>query len=106
MRKYKKMAMRDLINQAINRTLSRTTVTSGLTLLSVLALFFFGGEVIRGFSLAMIWGIFIGTYSTVFVATPMLIYMNLRRGKRADAAEAQQKAEGRKEGQAAPSSGS
>ncbi len=99
MRKYKKLPMRDLINQAINRTLSRTTVTSGLTLLSVLALYFFGGEVLRGFSLAMIWGIFIGTYSTVFVATPMLIYMNLRRGREPKAAEEL------KESQAATSSG-
>ncbi len=88
MRRYKKMPMADLINLAINKTLSRTTVTSGLTMLSVLALFFFGGEVIRGFALAMIWGILIGTYSTIFVATPMLIYMNLRRGRGGEAAEA------------------
>ncbi len=81
MRRYKKMPMAELINLAINKTLSRTTVTSGLTMLSVLALFFFGGEVIRGFSLALIWGIFIGSYSTIFVATPMLIYMNLRRAR-------------------------
>lgn len=88
MRRYKKMPIQELINLAINKTLSRTTVTSGLTMLSVLALFFFGGEVIRGFSLALIWGIFIGTYSTVFVATPMLIYMNLRRARSEAAPEA------------------
>ncbi|MEX0698046.1 MAG: protein translocase subunit SecF [Dongiaceae bacterium] len=80
LRRYKKMPLYDLINMAVNKTLSRTVVTSGLTLLSVLALYGFGGEVLRGFSLAMIWGIVIGSYSTVFIATPLLLYMNLRRG--------------------------
>ncbi len=84
LRRYKKMPLPELINLALNRTLSRTVMTSGLTLLAVLALYLFGGEVLRGFSLAMIWGIVIGTYSTIFVATPMLIYMNLRRGGDAD----------------------
>jgi preprotein translocase subunit SecF len=59
--------------------LSRTTVTSGLTLLSVLALFLFGGQVLHGFSVALIWGIVIGTYSTICVATPLLLYMHLHR---------------------------
>lgn len=80
LRRYKKMPLAGLINMSINRTLSRTAMTSGLTLLAVLALYFFGGEVIRGFNLAMIWGIVIGSYSTIFVATPMLLYMNLRHG--------------------------
>jgi preprotein translocase SecF subunit len=79
MRRYKTMAIKDLINLALNSTLSRTTVTSGLTLLSVLALALFGGEVIRGFSIAMIWGIVVGTYSTICVAAPLLIYMHLHR---------------------------
>lgn len=79
MRRYKTMSMPDLINLALNTTLSRTTVTSGLTLLSVLALALFGGEVIRGFSIAMIWGIVIGTYSTICVASPLLLYMHLHR---------------------------
>lgn len=78
MRRYKKMPMTELINLSVNRTLSRTTVTSGLTLVSVLALFFFGGEVLSGLSTALIWGIVVGTYSTIFVATPMLIYMHVR----------------------------
>jgi preprotein translocase SecF subunit len=86
LRRYKKMPMADVINLALNLTLSRTTMTSGLTLLSVLALYVFGGETLRGFSLAMIWGIVSGTYSTIFVATPMLIYMNLRRGAEVGAA--------------------
>lgn len=93
LRRYKKMPLPELINLALNRTLSRTVMTSGLTLLSVLALYLFGGEVIRGFSLAMIWGIAIGTYSTVFVATPLLIYMNLRRIDTDKAAKAPEAAE-------------
>ncbi|HEY4164003.1 MAG TPA: protein translocase subunit SecF [Dongiaceae bacterium] len=79
MRRYKSMPLKDLINLSLNETLSRTTVTSGLTLLSVLALGLFGGEVIRGFAIAMIWGIVIGTYSTICVATPLLLYMHLHR---------------------------
>lgn len=81
LRRYKKMPLAELISMSINRTLSRTTMTSGLAFLSVLAIFLFGGDVLRGFSLAMMWGIVIGTYSTIFVATPMLIYMNLRRDR-------------------------
>jgi len=81
LRRYKKLPLADLLNLSINETLPRTVMTSGMTLLSVLALYFFGGEVIRGFSLAMIWGIVIGTYSTIYVAAPMLIYMHLRREK-------------------------
>jgi preprotein translocase SecF subunit len=79
MRRYKSMSLADLINLSLNSTLSRTTVTAGLTLLSVLALALFGGEVIRGFTVAMIWGIVIGTYSTICVATPLLLYMHLHR---------------------------
>lgn len=83
MRRYKKMPIGDLINMSINRTLSRTIMTSGLAFLSVLALLLFGGEALRGFSIAMTWGVIIATYSTICVATPMLIYMNLRSiGKR------------------------
>jgi preprotein translocase SecF subunit len=81
LRRYKKMPLGELLSMSINHTLSRTVMTSGLTLLSVIAILFFGGEVLRGFSLAMTWGIIIGTYSTICVASPMLIYMNLRREK-------------------------
>ncbi|MGH6880479.1 protein translocase subunit SecF [Hypericibacter sp.] len=87
LRRYKKLPISDIINQSINKTLARTTVTSGLTLLSVLAIALFGGEALRGFAIALIWGILIGTYSTIFVASPMLIYMNLR-GIRAKAVTA------------------
>ena len=79
LKRYKKMPLSDLINLSLNTTLSRTTVTSGLTLLSVLALFLFGGEVLHGFSVALIWGIVIGTYSTICVASPLLLYMHLHR---------------------------
>ncbi len=81
MRRFKSMPMSELINLSINETLSRTTVTSGLTLISVVALFLFGGEVLRGFAVALIWGIVIGTYSTICVASPLLLYANLRASK-------------------------
>ncbi len=78
LRKYKQMRIEDLIDLAINQTLSRTLLTSVTTLLALLALFFFGGPVLRSFTAAMIWGIFIGTYSSVFIAAPILIYFRLR----------------------------
>lgn len=85
LRRYKKMPLPELINLSINRTLSRTIMTSGLAFLAVLAILLFGGEVLRGFSVAMTWGVVIGTYSTICVASPMLIYMNLRRAPEAAA---------------------
>ncbi|MBL8708148.1 MAG: protein translocase subunit SecF [Rhodospirillaceae bacterium] len=88
LRRFKTMPVRDLLNQSLNSTLSRTTVTSGLTLLSVLALAIWGGEAMRGFAVALIWGIVIGTYSTLFMATPLLLYVDLRRGAKAKAQEA------------------
>lgn len=80
LRKYKQMPMPDLLNLSINETLSRTVMTSVTTLLALFALFFFGGEVIRGFSFAMIWGVVIGTYSSIFVAAPLLLHLRLQRG--------------------------
>ena len=79
LRKYKTMPLRDLLDMSVNQTLSRTTMTSATALLALLALYVFGGEVLRGFSLAMIWGIVIGTYSSIFVASALLLYMNVRR---------------------------
>jgi preprotein translocase subunit SecF len=79
----------DLVNKSINQTLSRTVLTSGLTFLTVLSLFLFGGEVLHGFSLALVIGILIGTYSSIFIAAPMLVaYQNWRseRGRAAVAA--------------------
>ncbi|HLK34030.1 MAG TPA: protein translocase subunit SecF [Terriglobales bacterium] len=63
----------DIVNRSINQTLSRTVLTSGLTFLTVLALYLFGGEVLRGFSFALVIGILIGTYSSIAVAAPMLV---------------------------------
>ena len=63
----------DIVNKSINQTLSRTILTSGLTFLTVLSLYVFGGEVLRGFSLALVIGILIGTYSSIAVAAPMLV---------------------------------
>jgi preprotein translocase subunit SecF len=79
MRKYKSMPMVRLLNLTVNETLSRTLLTSMTTLIAVLMLFFFGGEVIHGFSLAMIWGILIGTYSSIWVAAALLIYFGVKR---------------------------
>lgn len=79
LRKYKKMPLPQLLDQSINDTLSRTTLTSLTTLIALLALYIFGGEVIRGFTFAMIWGIVVGTYSSIFVAAPLLIYLGVKR---------------------------
>ena len=75
----------DIVNRSINQTLSRTILTAGLTFLTVLALFLFGGEVLRGFSLALVIGILIGTYSSIAIAAPILVaYQEWRveKGKR------------------------
>jgi preprotein translocase subunit SecF len=77
--KYKKMPIIELINQALNLTLSRTLMTSITTLLALFSLYLFGGEVIKGFTFAMIWGVLIGTYSSIFVASPILIGLNIKR---------------------------
>jgi preprotein translocase subunit SecF len=79
LRKYKKMPLIDLMNLAINETLSRTVLTSTVTFLSVLALYLFGTEVIHGFSFAMCFGIIIGTYSSIFVAASLLIWLGVKR---------------------------
>lgn len=78
LRKYKKRPLTELLDQSINETLSRTTMTSVTTLLALIALYAFGGEVIQTFTLAMIFGIVIGTYSSIFMAAPFLILFNLR----------------------------
>ena len=77
LRKYKTKPVPDLLNDSINATLSRTLMTSLTTLVALLALFFLGGEVIRDFSFAMIFGILVGTYSSICVASPLLLYTNV-----------------------------
>ncbi|WP_226581290.1 protein translocase subunit SecF [Acuticoccus sediminis] len=81
LRRYKRMPMPQLIDLSINQTLSRTLMTSITTLLALAALFVFGGEVIRSFTFAMIWGIVVGTYSSIFIAAPLLITLHLRPGR-------------------------
>ncbi|MTI15870.1 protein translocase subunit SecF [Rhodobacteraceae bacterium RKSG542] len=78
LRRYKKMTLVDLLDRSINETLSRTTMTSLTTLLALFSLAIFGGEVIRSFVLAMIFGVVIGTFSSIFLAAPFLILTNLR----------------------------
>jgi preprotein translocase subunit SecF len=70
------------VNRSINQTLSRTVLTSGLTFLTVLSLYVFGGEVLKGFSFALVVGILIGTYSSIAVAAPMLVAWQEWRTKR------------------------
>jgi preprotein translocase subunit SecF len=80
LRKYKKMGIAEVIDISINTTLARTLATTFTTFLATLALYWFGGEVIRGFALAMLFGIVVGTYSSVFIAAPVLIYLGLKVG--------------------------
>ncbi|MEQ8586077.1 MAG: protein translocase subunit SecF [Thalassobaculaceae bacterium] len=80
LRRYKTMPLTELFTKSINETLSRTTMTSVTTLLALFAIYFFGGAVLADFALAMIWGIVIGTYSSIFIAVPLLLYTGLRRG--------------------------
>ena len=79
LRKYKSKALQDLLDLSINETLARTVMTSVTTLLALGALALFGGEVLRGFTLAMIWGVVIGTYSSIFVASPILLATGVKR---------------------------
>ena len=79
LRKYKQKSLAEVLNISINETLSRTMMTSVTTLLALIALFVLGGDVIRGFVFAMIWGVIIGTYSSVFVASTILLYLGVKR---------------------------
>lgn len=85
MRKYKQMGLSDLINLSINETLSRTILTASTTLVAALVLLVFGGEVIRGFSAALVFGIIIGTYSSIYISAPVLIYFGKGLGAREQA---------------------
>jgi preprotein translocase SecF subunit len=79
MRKYKKMDLNELLSISINETLSRTILTGLTAIAGILALYFFGGEVLRNFSFAMLFGILIGTYSSIFIAAPLLGYLGVKR---------------------------
>lgn len=94
LRKYKKMPLPELMNLSINETLSRTSMTSVTTILAVLALLLIGGEVIRDFSIALIWGVIIGTYSSICLAVPLLLLVNIKRGGRRESASDADKSTG------------
>lgn len=79
LRKYKKMDLTELLDLSINETLSRTILTGATTIVVLLALYFFGGEVIRNFTFAMLFGVLIGTYSSIFIAAPLLGYLGVKR---------------------------
>ena len=77
MYKYNKISISDIANLSINETLARTIITSVTTLLALLSIYILGGEILRGFSFAMILGVLIGTYSSIFVASPILKFFKV-----------------------------
>ena len=79
LRKYKKMPLPEVLNLSINDTLSRTILTSATTLVALISLYLIGGASLEGFAFAMIWGIVIGTYSSIFVASPLLLFTQVQR---------------------------
>jgi preprotein translocase subunit SecF len=92
MRKYKKMPIADMIDLSINAVLSRTIMTSTTTILALLALVFFGGHVIQSFSLSMMFGVVVATYSSMFICSPILIYLGIRSSDVAEPAPGDGKA--------------
>ncbi len=78
-REYRKLSVYELINKSINDTLSRTTLTSFTTLIAAVVLFFLGGEALRGFSIALMFGITIGTFSSIFIAMPILSFFDVKK---------------------------
>jgi SecD/SecF fusion protein len=89
MRRYKKMPLSLIIDTSTNQTMSRTIMTSITTSLAILALVIFGGEVIRSFTIAMLFGVVVGTYSSIYIAAPVLILFKLRSGNGADEKDAE-----------------
>ncbi|KNG95372.1 protein translocase subunit SecF [Pseudaestuariivita atlantica] len=79
LRKYKNRPLKEVLNMSINETLSRTVMTSVTTLLALVSLYVLGGDVIRGFVFAMIWGVIVGTYSSIFVASAILLWLGVKR---------------------------
>ena len=84
LRRYKSKTHYFIYNKSINETLSRTVITSVTTLLALFIIFFFGGAVLSDFALAMIWGVIIGTFSSIFVAVSLLTYFNINKGEKVD----------------------
>tara|TARA_B100000579_G_C22814540_1_gene847071 strand:+ start:1090 stop:1989 length:900 start_codon:yes stop_codon:yes gene_type:complete len=79
LKKYSDIKIYDLTNKSINETLSRTIITSVTTLLALFSIYLFGGEILRGFSFAMILGVFFGTYSSIYIANPILVYLRVNQ---------------------------
>ena len=79
LRNFKSLPLLKVLNMSINNTFSRTIMTSVTTLLALFALYFLGGDVIRGFTFAMIWGVLVGTYSSIFVAAKILLILDVKR---------------------------
>ena len=79
LRKFKKRSLIEVMNLSINETMSRTVMTSVTTLLALVSLFVLGGDVIRGFVFAMIWGVVVGTYSSIFIASAILLSTGVKR---------------------------
>ena len=79
LKKYSKISIAEISDLSTNQTLSRTLITSVTTLLALFSIYFFGGAILKGFSFAMIIGVIVGTYSSIFVATPVLNYTNVNQ---------------------------
>jgi preprotein translocase subunit SecF len=114
LRKYKKMPLPDLIDLSVNETLSRSIMTVATVVVTLLSLFFLGGPVIHGFAFALLWGVLIGTYSSIFIAAPVLIVVGVTRedvgaripeSKLAQQGKTKPKAQPRASGEAAPAAG-
>ena len=84
LRKFKKMELKELLDKSINETLSRTINTTITTMLALGALYLIGGQIISDFAFAMLWGIIVGTYSSIFIASTVLIFLNIRRSKESE----------------------
>jgi preprotein translocase subunit SecF len=88
LRHRRKEPLRTILNDSLNQTLTRTLISNGTTFLAVLGLYLFGGEVLRGFGFAMVVGILVGTYSTIYIASPFVIWWQGIRERRPPAARA------------------
>ena len=84
LRKFKKMELKELLDKSINETLSRTINTTITTMLALGALYLIGGQIISDFAFAMLWGIIVGTYSSIFIASTILMFLNIRRSKESE----------------------
>jgi preprotein translocase SecF subunit len=100
MRRYKRKAMPELLNMAVNATLTRTVLTSGTTLIALIALAIFGGAVIRSFTWGLIWGVMIGTFSSVGLAVPLLMFLGVKPSTMSTGEESEKEAAERAAGKA------